>query len=116
MGTVTVKVAGLDEAKRRLRNAFKGKSQGAQISFVTPELLFAVMTRKRWDLLKAIVGAGPLTIREVARRANRDVKAVHGDVHALLTAGILRKTENRRIEFPFDALKLEAELKPQAAA
>lgn len=121
METVTLKVAGLDEAKRRLRNAFKGKSQGAQISFATPELLFQIMTRKRWDLLKVMVGAGPLSIREVARRVDRDVKAVHGDVHALLTAGLLRKTESAkgergRIVFPFDVIKLDAELKPQAAA
>ena len=30
----------------------------------------------------------------------RDVKAVHGDVHALLNAGILRKTDGG-IVFPF---------------
>ena len=40
-----------------------------------------------------MVGAGPLTIREVARRVDRNVKAVHGDVHALLKAGILQKTD-----------------------
>jgi len=31
---------------------------------------------------------------------NRDVKAVHGDVHVLLNAGILRKTDGG-IVFPF---------------
>ncbi len=29
-----------------------------------------------------------MTIREVARRAERDVKAVHGDIQALLNAGV----------------------------
>lgn len=51
-----------------------------------------------------LTGAGPVTLREAARRVERDVKAVHGDVHALLDAGILRKTEDGRIEFPFDAV------------
>jgi len=37
-----------------------------------------------------MVGAGPLTIRKVARRVDRNVKAVHGDV---LKAGILQKTD-----------------------
>ena len=32
-----------------------------------------------------------MTIREAARRVHRDVKAVHGDVHALLNAGVLQK-------------------------
>jgi hypothetical protein len=29
---------------------------------------------------------------------------VHGDVHALLKVGILQKTEDGRIVFPFDAV------------
>jgi predicted transcriptional regulator len=45
-------------------------------------------------------------LREVARRAGRDVKAVHGDVHALLNVGILQKTEDGRIVFPFDAVRM----------
>ena len=36
----------------------------------------------------------------------RDVKAVHRDVHALLDAGILRKTREGRIVFPFDAVRV----------
>ena len=47
-----------------------------------------------------MTGAGPLAIRETARRVGRDVKAVHGDVHALLSAGILRKTSDGQVEFP----------------
>jgi hypothetical protein len=34
----------------------------------------------------------------------RDVKAVHGDVHALLIAGVLDKTKDGRIEFPYDGI------------
>lgn len=41
----------------------------------------------------------------------RDVKAVHGDVHALLNAGILQKTEEGRIVFPFDAVRVNFVLK-----
>ena len=54
----------------------------SRISFETPELLWKVLTAKRWDIIKALTGAGPVSIREVARRVGRDVKAVHGDVHA----------------------------------
>ena len=80
--------------------------RSAFISFETPALLFKVLTRKRWELLSALTGAGPVTLREAARRAERDVKAVHGDVHALLNAGILQKTEDGRIVFPFDAVRV----------
>jgi len=54
-----------------------------------------------------MTGAGPMSIREAARRVGRDVKAVHGDVRALLDAGVLDRTPSGTIEFPFDAVKVE---------
>jgi predicted transcriptional regulator len=110
MKTVTLQVATLDEVKQRLRNAFKGKKQGSYISFATPELLFRLLTAKRWELIRALTGAGPVTIREAARRVGRDVKAVHGDVHALLRAGVLRKDDEGLIVFPFDAIRVDVML------
>src|SRR5471032_1096086 len=107
MKTVTLEVAMLNDVKRRARDAFKGRKQGARISFATPELLFRLMTAKRWELIRAMTGAGALTIREAARRVDRDVKGVHGDVHALLNAGILQKTEHGLIVFPFDAIRVD---------
>lgn len=35
------------------------------------------------------------------------VKAVHGDISALVAAGVLNKTESGQVEFPFDAVKVE---------
>ena len=46
-----------------------------------------------------MTGAGALTIREVARRVGRDVKAVHGDVHAVLDAGLLERTDDGRTRY-----------------
>ena len=79
----------------------------ARISFAAPELLWKVLTAKRWALLKAMCGAGPVSIREAARRVGRDVKAVHTDVTALLAAGVLDRTESGAIVFPFEAVKVE---------
>jgi predicted transcriptional regulator len=112
MSIVTITVGGLDEAKERLRKAFRGKAMGARISFATPELLLQVMTQKRWELLRTMVGAGPMAVREAARRLGRDVHAVHRDVHALLNAGVLRKTDRGQIVFPFDAVRAEFTLTP----
>src|SRR5256885_17256883 len=103
MKTVTLQVSPLNEVKRRTREAFKGRKQGARISFASPELLFRVMTGKRWELIRALAGAGPVTIRGAARLVKRDVKAVHGDVHALLNAGILRKTDGGPVAVPVEA-------------
>jgi predicted transcriptional regulator len=107
MKTVTLQIAKREEVKRRAQDAFKGREQGARISFATPELLFRLMTAKRWELIRALAGVGPLTIREAARRVNRDVKAVHGDVHALLNAGVLHKTADGLVVFPFDAIRVD---------
>ena len=81
--------------------------KAARISFATPELLWQVLTAKRWELLKALCGAGPVSIREAARRVGRDVKAVHSDVTALLSAGVLSRVEGGGVEFPFEAVKVE---------
>jgi predicted transcriptional regulator len=110
MKVVTLQVASLDEVKQRAQDAFRGRKQGARITFASPELLFKLLTAKRWELIRTMTGAGPLTIREAARRVNRDVKAVHGDVHALLKAGVLQKTDGR-IVFPFDAVRVDVTLR-----
>jgi predicted transcriptional regulator len=111
MRTVTLEVSSRKETRRRFLRAFEGEAQGEIISFETPALLFKVLTQKRWELLSALTGAGPMTLREAARRVGRDVKAVHGDVHALLNAGILQKTEENRIVFPFDAVHVNFMIK-----
>jgi len=83
----------------------------AYISFATPELLWQVLTAKRWELLKTLCGAGSISIREAARRVGRDIKAVHGDVSILLKAGILIRSAKGGIEFPYEAVKVEFMLK-----
>lgn len=109
MKTVTLDVGSPSEAMTDFARAWKsGKGQrSARISFASPELLWQVLTVKRWELLKALCGAGPVSIREAARRVNRDVKAVHGDVTALLSAGVLNRADSGGIEFPFEAVKVE---------
>lgn len=111
MKTVTLEVASKEDVTHRALDAFKGTKQRARISFATPELLWRVLTAKRWELLKTMAGQGPLAIRELARRVGRDVKAVHGDVHALINAGVLDKTLENRVVFPFDAIRVEFTLR-----
>jgi len=111
MNSVTLGVASREKINNRLLRAFNGEIQGQFVSFESPELLFKVISGKRWDLLKIMTGAGAMTIREAARRLGRDVKAVHGDVQALLKAGVLQKTEKGQIVFPYDAVHVDFVLK-----
>jgi predicted transcriptional regulator len=109
MKTVTLDVRSPSDAMDNFAQAWKsGKGQKtARISFSSPELLWKVLTVKRWELLKTLCGVGPVSIREAARRVDRDVKAVHNDITALLSAGVLKRVEDGRIEFPYQAIKVE---------
>ena len=109
MKTVTLDVSTRNEAGEDFIRAWDtGKSQkNARISFETPELLWKVLTARRWELLKSLCGAGPISIREAARRVGRDVKTVHSDVTALLDAGVIDRTASGTIEFPYEAVKVE---------
>jgi predicted transcriptional regulator len=94
MSTVTIGVASLDDTQRRLSAAFRGKKQGARISFASEDLLWKTLTPKRWALLK-----------------QRDVRAVHSDVHVLLRAGVLQKAEEGGVVFPYDTIHVDFLLK-----
>ncbi|MCZ7562319.1 MAG: DNA-binding protein [Burkholderiaceae bacterium] len=109
MKTVILEVREARDSMADFARAWRtGKPErSARISFASPELLWKVLTAKRWELLKALCGAGPVSIREAARRVDRDVKGVHGDVTALLNAGVLDRAEGGGIVFPYEAVKVE---------
>lgn len=105
--TVTLSVAGRPEVSRRAVVAMAGEPQGEHITFASIELLWKVLSPNRLALLRAMAGKGGMSIREAARRVGRDVKAVHGDIHALLAAGILDRDEAGRILFPYDRVHVD---------
>jgi predicted transcriptional regulator len=109
MKTVVLEVRSPEKTMANFVQTWKtGKPErSARISFATPELLWQVLSAKRWELLKVLCGAGPISIREAARRVDRDVKAVHSDITALLNAGVLERAESGGIVFPFEAVKVE---------
>src|SRR5258708_27093361 len=87
MRTVTLSVASRRAVGGRFRAAMRGKAQSTHITFASAALLRRTLTAKRMELLQAMAGQGTLSIRELARRAGRDVKSVHRDVTALVAAG-----------------------------
>jgi predicted transcriptional regulator len=107
MTTVTIGISSVKDAQTRKLGAFEGEAQGEFIGFATAELLWKVITPKRWAVLRAITGAGPIAIREVARRVDRDVKSVHGDIQALAKAGVLDRTKDGGVVFPYDEVHVD---------
>ena len=113
MRTVTLDVRPLADSLADFAQVWRTgrRDSSSRISFATPELLWKVLTAKRWDILKAMAGQGPMSLRAAARCVGRDVKSVHADVHALLNAGVLRRTDKGAIEFPYDAVHVEFTLR-----
>ena len=110
MKTVRLEVRPLEDAAADFARAWKtGRPRERRASVSRRRnCLWKVLTAKRWELLKAMAGQEPMTIREVADRVGRDVKAVHSDVRALVDAGVLeRGAGGRRVFFPYDAVHVD---------
>lgn len=84
-------------------------ARASHVSLATPELLCKVLTAKRWELLKVLCGAGPVSIREAARLVNRSERAVHSDVKALLDVGMLDRAEDGDVEFGSETVEVAFE-------
>lgn len=106
MRTVTIGLSSIDGTKDRMAAAMRGEKQGEFISFASLELLWTVLTPRRWELIQAMAGKGPMSLRAASRLVGRDVKTTHGDVHALLNAGILERVDDG-LEFPYDAVHVD---------
>ncbi len=113
MKTVIFEVRPLTESLADFADTWQtGSGDGKpRIGFASAELMSTIMTARRWETIRAMMGAGALSIRELARRLGRDVKTVHGDVQALLKAGVIDKTGAGLIEFPYDAVHVDFTLK-----
>lgn len=111
MTTVTIGVASRDEINARFMRAMNtGRRAAPFIGFADEEALWRALTPLRWTILKAMAGAGPLAIREVARRVGRDVRGVHADMHALLAIGLIERGD-AGFRFPYDAVHVDFMLK-----
>lgn len=117
MKTVILEVASAESLQAEFLRTWKAgrAAKAAHISFDTPELLWKVLTAKRWEILKAMTGTGPIGVRELARRVDRDVKGVHTDATALAMAGVIDRTEDGKLLFPFDHVEVRFSLDAAAA-
>ena len=107
MKTVHIGIATAGDVKARAKAAFKGVPQGEHISFASLDLMHRVLNPNRWDVLKALMGRGEIGIRELARTLDRDVKAVHTDITALVEAGVIERAESGAVSFPYDAVRVD---------
>jgi len=96
---------------RARKGVEEGRYQGEFLNFETPGQFFGRLTERRWAIVRAMQGAGPMSQRELARRVGRDVKRVYEDVQALLELGLIEKTGSGEIECPYGDIFVDMHLK-----
>ena len=92
--------------------------RGEVLNFETAGSFFGKLTERRWALMHILQGRGHMTIRELSRRAGRDVRRVHDDVGVLAELGLVERTESGGVECPFASVHIDMKLKvrePEAA-
>jgi predicted transcriptional regulator len=114
--TLYVRVSTRDDALDRFEAAWhlaSGRAAPAPLavlSFADLPLLARNLTPARWDLLKALKKAGPLTIFALAKLLERDYKNVHTDVARLLDLKLLEKNQDGQVSVPWQAVRAELRL------
>ena len=116
MKTVVFSIQTLDSALADFAGAWTtGKGDpSAHVGFETWELMHKLLSPKRLEIVRAMTGAGPLSIREIARRVARDFKGVHSDATLLVEAGVVDKDGSGKLIFSYDKIHVDFEI-PAAA-
>ena len=108
MNTIRLDVRSFDDVLADVAKAWKtGEVANPRISFDSVEELWKALSPRKMDILKAMTGAGQLGIREVSRKVGRDVSAVHRDLQALIVAGIVDRTDEGKVVFPYDEIHVD---------
>ncbi len=84
--------------------------QGELLNFETAGSFFGKLTERRWALVQALQGQGPMSVRELARRVARDVRRVHDDVQVLAELGLFERTDSGGVACPFEAVHIDMRL------
>jgi len=114
--TLYVRVSAQEDALDRFEAAWhlasgrKPPAPLAVLSFADLPLLTATLTPARWELLKRLAKAGPLTVYALAKLLERDYKNVHTDVARLVELKLLEKNQDGQIGVAWQAIRAELKL------
>jgi len=114
--TLYVRVSSRDDALDRFEAAWHLASGRAAppplevLSFAALPLLVKSLTPARWDLLKRLKAAGPMTVFALAKLLERDYKNVHTDVSRLIELNLIERMETSLVGVSWDAVRAELRL------
>lgn len=119
MKTLKVRIETLDETLSHVAEAWNAAAGGKQVeaqdqlAFASWELMHRVLAPKRLEIIRAMTGQEPMSVRELARRVGRDFKGVHTDVELLLKNGVIDRAD-KGIVFPYDRIHVEFDIEAAA--
>ena len=90
--------------------------QGETLNFESPAVFFGRLTERRWTLVTLLQGQGTLALRELARRAGRDVKRVHEDVQILTELGLVERDAAAGVNCPFADVHIDMHVQERRLA
>ena len=111
-----LRISGRDDALDRFEAAWhlasgrKIPEPLAVLSFADLPLLMKTLTPARWELLRRLARAGPLSVYALARLLGRDYKNVHTDVTQLTALNLIEKTEENLVRVAWQAIRAELRL------
>lgn len=98
------------EAAWHLASGRKLPEPLAVLSFADLPLLLKTLTPARWQLLRRLAKAGPVTVYALAQLLGRDYKNVHTDVARLSGLGLIERTRGNLVKAGWEAVRAELRL------
>ena len=105
--TITMQPDWRSALRATARRAEATSYQGETLNFEDPAAFFGRLTERRWGLVRALLGAGEIPLRELARRVARDVRRVHQDVTVLTELGSVERSASGGVLCPFADIHID---------
>ena len=84
------------DACERIEKGVAVEPQDTELNFTDAANLLATLSEKRMELLMFLHQHGPLNIRQLAKRLERDYSNVHTDVKLLSGLGLVEADKRKR--------------------
>lgn len=94
----------------RIDKGMPVEPQDMELNFTDAAHLLSTLSEKRMELLMFLHEHGPLNIRQLAKKLERDYSNVHTDVKLLLNLSLLATDKEKKVFVPWDELAIELPL------
>lgn len=105
--TITMQPDWRSTLRATAKQARTKRYQGETLNFEDPGVFFGRLSERRWTLVRVLLGAGEISLRELARRVERDVRRVHDDVTVLTDLGLVERSSSGGVLCPFADIHID---------